>query len=401
MAVPPPRIATGKIPVTRFPGFEADPAWREDSLGELVSPLAPPKKIQSESYLTEGEFPIIDQSRSYIAGWTNDESAAVRASEPLIVFGDHTCVVKLVNRPFAQGADGIRILAARAAVDVSFLYQSILSNPLDSEGYKRHFSALKQLQIFFPESKAEQTRISQCLAFIDELIATQARRIEALEAHKKGLLQQLFPPPGATVPMLRFAEFRDAPHWEDRPLGNVANIVTGNTPSTADSSNYDGDSLFVSPADMGEGRYVAATKTTLSESGFEAARRVPANSILFVCIGSTIGKIAQNALECATNQQINSVIPFAGYSNDFIYSALEHRREGIAATAGNHAVPILNKSDFSSALVSFPSRAEQEKIAACMSSLDAHRQSLSRKLDALEGHKKGLMQLLFPAAGQT
>ena len=206
---------------------------------------------------------------------------------------------------------------------------------------------------------------------------------------------------GLLVPKLRFPEFWDAGEWEEKPLSRVGEIITGNTPSTANLDNYGGNRLFVSPADMSYERYIATTKTTLSEQGFQETRPIKANSILFVCIGSTIGKIAQNKILCATNQQINSIVPFIEYSNEFIYSALENSASKITLLAGNHAVPIINKTLFSSVLVGFPSLPEQKKIADCLSSIDDRITLETQKLDTLKAHKKGLMQQLFPAEGET
>lgn len=163
------------------------------------------------------------------------------------------------------------------------------------------------------------------------------------------------------MPKLRFPEFKDAKEWVERILGKIGEIVTGNTPSTADLENYGDNRLFVSPADISEQRFIYSTKTTLSEKGYSRTRKIPANSILFVCIGSTIGKIAQNKIDCATNQQINAAIPFQGYSNNFVYYSLDFNASKIAELAGKHAVPIINKSLFSTVIMSFPSPEEQKK----------------------------------------
>lgn len=203
------------------------------------------------------------------------------------------------------------------------------------------------------------------------------------------------------VPKLQFPEFRDTGEWDIKPLSKIGEIITGNTPSTANLDNYGGNRLFVSPADISDERYVHTTKTTLSEQGFKQTRQIKTNSILFVCIGSTIGKVAQNKFECATNQQINSLVPFAEYSSDFIYSILEYSSKKISSLAGNHAVPIINKTVFSSILIRFPSLAEQQKIADCLASLDDRITAETQKLDTLKAHKKGLMQQLFPAEVQT
>lgn len=93
--------------------------------------------------------------------------------------------------------------------------------------------------------------------------------------------------------------------WEQRKLADVGNIITGTTPSTSDESNYNGGYLFVSPADINTNRYIEKTNTTLSKKGFESGRILNEGSVLFVSIGSTIGKVAQT--KDTTNQQINAI----------------------------------------------------------------------------------------------
>src|SRR5690606_19257076 len=78
-----------------------------------------------------------------------------------------------------------------------------------------------------PPRVAEQQKIADCLTSLDELIAAQGRKVEALKAHKKGLMQQLFPREGETLPRLRFPEFRDAGEWEPAPLSRILDLVSG------------------------------------------------------------------------------------------------------------------------------------------------------------------------------
>ncbi|QEW08004.1 restriction endonuclease subunit S [Nitrincola iocasae] len=206
----------------------------------------------------------------------------------------------------------------------------------------------------------------------------------------------------ALVPRLRFPEFQDSGEWVEKPIGDIGEVVTGNTPSTTNREYYGGDIMFASPADISEHRFVSKTSKTLSSHGLANARKIPALSILFVCIGSTIGKVAQNANYCATNQQINSIVPFNGYVKNFIYYALYFYSTKIAALAGKQAVPIINKSLFSSSSILVPSKKEeQQKIADCLSSLDELLAAQSDKIDVLKTHKKGLMQQLFPREGET
>lgn len=248
----------------------------------------------------------------------------------------------------------------------------------------------------FHTTLSEQKKIASCLSSLDEVISAHNQKLELLKDHKKGLMQNLFPQQDKNVPNFRFPEFKNDGDWEEKKLGEVGEIITGNTPSTTEVSNYGNEKLFVSPADINDNRYVYDTKTKLSELGFSKTRIIPANNVLFVCIGSTIGKVAQNKVECATNQQINSIIPSKEYSSDFLYSVLENSASQVSELAGIQAVPIINKSQFSNVKLFFPKIKEQQKIASCLSAVDHLITAQTEKIEQLKHHKKGLMQGLFP-----
>ena len=260
------------------------------------------------------------------------------------------------------------------------------------------YAQFSELLIPVP-SPPEQQKIAVCLSSVDELIAAQGRKVEALKTHKKGLMQQLFPREGETQPRLRLPEFQNTEDWTEQSVGDFGKIVTGSTPSTAQSAFYGGGIPFASPADISDLRFVDQTKTTLTPEGFAETRPIRAGSVLFVCIGSTIGKVAQNVRDCATNQQINAIVPSSSHADDFVYFALSYASDRVALLAGRQAVPIINKSLFSSLSLLVPKFAEQQRIAACLSSLDALITAETQKLEAIKTHKKGLMQQLFPAPG--
>ena len=246
-------------------------------------------------------------------------------------------------------------------------------------------------------SRPEQQKIADCLGALDDLIAAEGRKLEALRQHKQGLMQQLLPQPGETVPRLRFPEFSEEGAWEETAIGNMGEVITGSTPSTSRRDFYGGDFMFVSPADISDLRFVEETETTLTEAGFAECRPIKKNSVLFVCIGSTIGKVAQCSRPCATNQQINSLVASPAFVADFAYYLLDRESVRIARLAGKQAVPIINKSLFATVKVTAPTFAEQQRIADCLSSLDALTAAQARKIDALKQHKQGLLQQLFPS----
>jgi len=188
-------------PRLRFPEFQDAPGWESKTVDDLVDTITPPKKLLTSDYRPAGQFPVIDQSQDYICGWTDDEEAVIDDDLPVVVFGDHTCALKFVDRPFAQGADGIKILKAKADVRDDFLFYSLQANPVQQESYKRHFSTLRERVVAFPDKDSgEQHRIAACLSSLDDLIAAQSEKLKALRTHKRGLMQQLFPSPDAIDP---------------------------------------------------------------------------------------------------------------------------------------------------------------------------------------------------------
>lgn len=179
--------------------------------------------------------------------------------------------------------------------------------------------------------------------------------------------------------------------WKVASLGEIATIVTGNTPPTHDPTNYGDDYPFVSPTDLGETKYVADTNKKLSKKGFETSRRFPANSILFVSIGSTIGKCGIAPAELTSNQQINAVFPSCNFSADYLYYTLCSIAPRIRALAGEQAVPIVNKTQFSKTIVPLPPLPEQRTIAAALSDAEG----LIGALDALIEKKRAIKQAVM------
>ena len=196
------------------------------------------------------------------------------------------------------------------------------------------------------------------------------------------------------TPKVRFKGFEEG--WERRKLNVVSDIVTGTTPPTKDKDNYGGTNLFVSPADIQGDRYVENTITTLTNKGFSLGRKLRPGSILFVSIGSTIGKVAQVRDYVTTNQQINAVVPNDTMDDNFTFSLLEKESDKIRKLSAQQAVPIINKSTFGDIEIMYPSREEQEKIGKYFLTLDYLIILHQRKCDETKEFKKFMLQKMFP-----
>ena len=183
--------------------------------------------------------------------------------------------------------------------------------------------------------------------------------------------------------------------WEITRLGDIATIATGNTPPTQDLTNYGDEYPFVSPVDIGEAKYVANTEKRLSKKGFTISRRFPAGSILFVSIGSTIGKCGIAPIELTSNQQINAIFPSPSFSVDYLYYIICAAAPRIRGIAGEQAVPIVNKAQFSGTMVPLAPFDEQHVIAEALSDVDGLLGALGTLIAKKRVMKQATMQPLL------
>ena len=182
--------------------------------------------------------------------------------------------------------------------------------------------------------------------------------------------------------------------WEVKRIKDLGSVITGSTPPTADVSNYGSEYMFVSPADLSDNqKYVLSTEKMLSSKGYAISRKMPKGTILYTCIGSTIGKIGIASRELTSNQQINAVI--CNDKNEYLYYALLLTTGRIKMLAGEQAVPIINKSEFENIKLAVPPMEEQRKIAEILGVWDEAIEKQSRLIEKLELRKRALMQRLL------
>ena len=128
--------------------------WKMEPVGSVIKTVPRTLQIKTKDYLPDGTIPIIDQSREFIAGYTNLEDAIVLSETPVIVFGDHTRILKYIQFPFAKGADGTQLIISNTELmPEPLLYLSLLSVDLSNYHYARHFKYLKEEMIIIPSQE--------------------------------------------------------------------------------------------------------------------------------------------------------------------------------------------------------------------------------------------------------
>lgn len=257
-------------------------------------------------------------------------------------------------------------------------------------------------------SLPEQQRIAECLSSLDELIAVQARKLDAIKTHKKGLMQQLFPREGETVPRLRFPEFREAGEWTNTPLGN---LLAGrpdygvNAAAVPFSENLP---KYLRITDISEdGRYLPDKQVSVALDATDG-NYLDEGDIVLARTGASVGKSYRYKKE-------DGKLVFAGFLirvkpdptsliSNYLANFLttDHFWRWVAVTSARSGQPGINSTEYSSLAIPLPPDLfEQQRIADFLSSLDEFIIAETKKLEALKTHKKGLMQQLFPSSEEV
>ena len=150
----------------RFPGYEeckivdgVPEGWEKRFVGDMLKKIPKTEQIKASEYMKSGSIPVIDQSKNFVAGYTNNQAALIEENLPIIVFGDHTRVLKYISFPFAKGADGTQLVLTNniKRMPQALLYCSLINIDLSNYHYARHFKYLKAEEILVPiEDIAEQ-----------------------------------------------------------------------------------------------------------------------------------------------------------------------------------------------------------------------------------------------------
>lgn len=376
------------VPQLRFPEFRDAEGWEKKPLGKLLSV----GNGRDHKNLPDGDIPV------YGSG------GYMRSVNDYLYDGESVCIGRkgTIDKP-------VFLTGKFWTVDTLF-YTHSFKNCLPRFVYslfqniewKKHNEAggvpslsktnIEKIAVLVPKKIEEQQKIADCLSSLDELITIQAEKIDAFKTHKKGLMQQLFPREGETTPRRRFPEFRDVGEWVEKSLGQVAAYENGK------AHEQDIDE---------QGRYIVANSKFISTSGevkkFSNAANLLAkkNDILMVLSDVPNGRAIAKCFYVdkddtyTVNQRICRVTAKKAVSVVLFY-LLDRNKYFLAFDDGVKQTNLKRDDVLSCPVVLPKDKEEQQKIADCLSSLDALIAAQAEKLDALKALKKGLMQQLFP-----
>lgn len=394
------------VPKLRFPEFRELGGWPLKSAGEL---------FQNRQEKGADDLPIYSV--------TTDSGMVKRSSldRKIDDLADSEGNKKVCKNDIAynmmrmwQGAFGIAaedcmvspayiVLAPNADVSTAF-YGQLLKTPqslrrltaqshgLTEDRLRLYYKDFASIQLVNPEPD-EQKKIADCLTSLDELIAAQGRKVEALKTYKRGLMQQLFPREGETVPRLRFPEFKSAPGWREVKAG----VLFDNRTERGHAS------LPVYSVTMTDG---LVKRTSLDRkiddlSDSSGNKKVCQKDIAYNMMRMWQGACGIATEDCMVSPAYVVLSPKSGAHSPFygyLFKLPHMLRLFILNSRGLTEDRLrLYFQDFCGIPMPQPALSEQNRIANCLLALDARIKVEADKLSALKTHKQAIMQQLFPS----
>lgn len=417
------------VPELRFKDFQNKPAWEEKflyTLGKFTGGGTPSKS--NDSYW-KGDIPWVSSSdifedsihqlkiNKFITKEALKNSATKIVPKNSILLVSRVGVGKLAisKESICTSQDFTNFTPSKInLVFLAYCLKSLsktlfeYSQGMAIKGFTKE--DISKLKLFLPHPD-EQQKIADCLSSIDDLITAQTQKLDAFKAHKKGLMQQLFPAEGETVPKLRFPEFRDKKEWSKGTIDNLATTVMGNAFQSSDF--VDSGIQLVRMGNLYQGDLLLNRSPVFLPNAF--ADEFPGFLIqpleLLMSMTGTIGKqdygfvvqVPKKSKPLLLNQRVVKIIPKDICVKEFLLQLLKSDTllNKLYSLPGGTKQANLSAPQLRGLEVEFPEQPEQQKIADCLTSIDALITVQTQKIEVLKAHKKGLMQQLFPSVDEV
>lgn len=385
-------------------------AWPSVPFPETVrkTSVGRENQILASEIKAAGRFPVIDQGQSFIAGYSDDEDRLITRDLPLIVFGDHTRVVKFIDFPFILGADGTKVLKPREAdFDARFFAFALQSLNLPNRGYNRHFTLLKEKRLYRPELD-EQRTIGGILRLVERAVEQQEQLLAVTAELKKTLLHQLFTHGMRNEPQKQTDVGLMPTSWNPTPLGTVCEILSSSLSYTEflrrePSEGSDAvECMGVKVSDMNlpgnENYFIHANLRKSLPVSVAQRKLLPKDVVVFPKRGAAIATNKKRITTTWTVLDPNLIGLKATtvlYPRFLFYWSETFDLRKISEPG---PTPQLNKKDLSPVLIPLPSSLlEQKELADAIAAVDTKAQFHRRKHAALSSLFRTLLHALMTA----
>jgi len=365
--------------------------WETRPFEDCIEPVTYTQKIQRKDFLEDGVFPVISQEADFINGYWDNAADVFKVTRPVVIFGDHTKVLKYVD--FVLGADGVKILPPCKFLLPKFFFYQLQTANLDSLGYARHYKLLKELEIAYPPL-AEQRRIVGILDEAFEGLATAKANAEQNLQNARALFESHL--------QAVFTQRGDG--WVEKRIPDVC-LTFGRGKSRHRPRNepslYGGDYPFIQTGDLSNADHVVMTYSqTYNDKGLAQSKLWPKGTVGIAIVGATIGESGVLGFDaCFPDSVIGMTVNPAIADQFFLEYMLQHFKGRVKSHGEGSARENINIGTFDNLLFPMPAVSEQRRIAEKIDGLKEETQRLEtlyqRKLAALDELKKSLLHRAF------
>ena len=180
------------------------------------------KQVKKEVYNNGSQYPIISQEEKFISGYCDDESIVCHIDRPIVVFGDHTRVLKYIDFDFVVGADGVKVIIPIKSIDSKFLLYFLQWYNIPNLGYSRHYKLLKDITVPIPHGTTQKTIVSE-LDKLNELIRIKKEQLKDYDTLAQSIFYEMFGDPVV-----------NEKGWEVKKFGDLFKLKSGDGLSSKD-----------------------------------------------------------------------------------------------------------------------------------------------------------------------
>lgn len=355
------------------------------------------KKIKQKDYLMKGKLAVVDQGQELIGGYTNDVEKSYSGALPIVIFGDHTRCIKFVDFPFAQGADGVKVLRPKPFYLPKAFYYALQSVNIPNLGYRRHFPLFNKFSIPLPPFAEQQRivdRIESLFAKLDEAKEKAQAVVDSFETRKAAILHKAFT--GELTAKWREEHGVSIDNWKTTRFDSVA-AIRSNLVDPAEYQSFP----HIAPDNIEKKTGVLLEYHTIAEDGVTSGKhRFYSGQILYSKIRPYLSKAVVVDFDglCSAD-----MYPIEAYQNArcLWYYMLSDEFLLQASTAGSRSVlPKINQKELSALTVHLPMNdREQEEIARIIDELfdkeQQTKEAAEAVLDQIDLMKKSILARAF------
>ena len=352
--------------------------WEYKSFETCINKLSKPKQVKTSEYSSGTKYPIISQEDKLISGYYDDESYVFHIDSPVVIFGDHTRVLKYVDFDFVVGADGVKIISPKRELNAKFLLYYLQWYKIPNLGYSRHYKLLKEIDIPLPPLSTQIAIVSE-LDKINELIRLKKEQLKDFDNLAQSLFYEMF---GEGKCMRK-------------KLKDIVKIQSGQVSPLEEPYS---EMIHVGPANIesNTGRLLNL-KTAKEENLISGKYLFNSSMVLYSKIRPNLNKVTIPSFEGICSADMYPIIPLECIDKNFLLFLLKQKEflTYAISNSGRANIPKINREALLNYEAILPPLSLQRLFAQRIEQIEREKSEVQKSIQDLETLLASRMQYWF------